>query len=146
MKNTLLVAVAIGALLTLFVSGVLAASIGTDLVSRVPEPGRPSVDPGALQATRLETLWIFDADFENLVGDNAGWTALDRSGTLGQTNYWHHDTLRINGFAYLGDSTWWCGTYNECWRQPRGYANNWIQILERHFTEAASGTGVLTLE
>ncbi|MBN2565837.1 MAG: T9SS type A sorting domain-containing protein [Candidatus Eisenbacteria bacterium] len=146
MKNTLLVAAAIGALFMLFVSGVMAAGIGTDLVDRVPEPNRPSADPGAHQATRLETLWIFDADFEDLAGDNAGWTAWDRSGTLGQDNYWHHDTLRINGYAYLGDSTWWCGTYNECWRQPRGYANNWIQILERHFTEASALSGALTLE
>jgi hypothetical protein len=147
MKNTLLVAVA-GALLVLFVSGALASKVtDTDFVSRVPNPGMPSADPGgALEPTRLETLWIFDANFEDLSGDNAGWTAWDRSGTLGQDNYWHHDTIRILAGEGLGDSTWWCGTYNQCWRQPRGYGNDWLQILERHFTEAASGTGVLTLE
>ena len=72
----------------------------------------------------------------------------DRSGTLASTNYWHHDTIRIRGYSHLGDSTWWCGTYNECWRQPRGYANDWIQILERHFTEASSAqpTDAMRLE
>ena len=144
MKNTLLIAVAIGTVLAL-TTGALAAGIGTDLVSRVPTPGMP---PGGtqLEGTRLETLWIFDADFEDLVGDNAGWTAFDVSGTLGMDNYWHHDTIRINGFTHLGDSTWWCGTYNECWRQQRGYGNNWMQILERNFTEASGLTGTLTLE
>jgi hypothetical protein len=144
MKNTFLIAVAIGTVLAL-TTGALAAGIGTDLVSRVPTPGMPRGGT-QLEGTRLETLWIFDADFEDLVGDNAGWTALDVSGTLGMDNYWHHDTIRINGFTHLGDSTWWCGTYNECWRQPRGYGNNWMQILERHFTEASGLTGALTLE
>jgi len=77
------------------------------------------------------TLWIFDADFEDLTGDNAGWTSLDMSGTLEQANYWHKDTIRINGFEHLGDSTWWCGTYNDCWRQPRGYGNDWLCSLVR---------------
>jgi len=98
------------------------------------------------RGARLETLWIFDADYEDLVGDNAGWTVYDRSGTLGSENFWHHDTIRINGFTHLGDSTWWCGTYSSCWRQARGYGNNWMQILERHFTEASGLSGVLTLE
>ena len=80
-----------------------------------------------------ETLWIFDADFEDLLGDNAGWLSLDMSGTLEVVNYWHKDTIRINGFEYLGDSTWWCGTYNPCWRQPRGYGNDWICCLSRSF-------------
>ena len=87
-----------------------------------------------------ETLWIFDADFEDLSGDNLGWLSLDRSGTLEQVNYWHKDTIRINGFEHLGDSTWWCGTYNDCWRQPRGYGNDWICILERSFPEVATLT------
>jgi hypothetical protein len=81
----------------------------------------------------METLWIFDADFEDLTGDNAGWTSLDRSGTLEQVNYWHRDTIRINGFEHLGDSTWWCGTYDDCWRQPRGYGNDWLCHLVREF-------------
>jgi len=84
--------------------------------------------------TRAETLWIFDADFEDLLGDNSGWVSEDRSGTLAIPNHWHKDTIRINGFEHLGDSTWWCGTYAECWwRQPRGYGNNWIDCLERDF-------------
>ena len=98
--------------------------------------------------TRSETLWIFDADFEDLVGDNAGWVSNDRTGTPAVPNHWHKDTIRINGFAHLGDSTWWCGKYDPCWRQPRGYGNDWLQTLERHFDEAyglAPGTA-LTFE
>ncbi|MCK4510896.1 hypothetical protein KAW64_04110, partial [bacterium] len=82
---------------------------------------------------RAETLWIFDADFEDLVGDNAGWTTYDRTGTLAVPNHWHKDTIRINGFEHLGDSTWWCGKYDPCWRQPRGYGNNWLDCLSRDF-------------
>ncbi|MCK4512547.1 hypothetical protein KAW64_12460, partial [bacterium] len=144
MKNTFLIAVAIGAVLAL-TTGALAVGIGTDVVSRVPEPGMP-VGGAELEGTRLETLWIFDADFEDLLDDNAGWTSIDRSGTLGMDNYWHHDTIRISGHPSMGDSTWWCGAYNECWRQARGYGNGWLQILERHFTEASGQSGVLTLE
>jgi hypothetical protein len=98
---------------------------------------------------RAETLWIFDADFEDLIGDNAGWTTYDRTGTLAVPNHWHKDTIRINGFGHLGDSTWWCGTYDGCWRQPRGYGNDWTCTLEREFPEVATGTepgDVLTLE
>lgn len=91
-------------------------------------------------ASRAETLWIFNADFEDLLGDNAGWTSYARSGTLGQENYWHKDTIRINGFEWLGDSTWWCGKYDPCWRQPRGYGNDWIQVLSRAFPEVAANT------
>ncbi|MCK4512057.1 hypothetical protein KAW64_09975, partial [bacterium] len=91
-------------------------------------------------STRVETLWIFDADFEDLVGDNAGWLSEDRSGTLAIPNYWHKDTIRIDGFAHLGDSTWWCGKYDPCWRQPRGYGNDWYQILERSFPEVEAFT------
>jgi len=87
-----------------------------------------------------ETLWIFDADFEDLTGDNAGWTSVDVSGTPAQPNFWHKDTIRINGFEHLGDSTWWCGTYSDCWRLPRGYGNNWVCLLERAFPEVAAMT------
>ncbi len=144
MKNTFLIAVAIGAVLAL-TTGAPAVGIGTDLVSRVPSPGM-SPSGTQLEGTRLETLWIFDANFEDEVGDNAGWTAWDRSGTLASVNFWHHDTIRINGYTHLGASTWWCGTTNECWRQARGYANDWMQILERNFTEANGLTGTLTFE
>ena len=90
---------------------------------------------------RAETLWIFDADFEDLIGDNAGWTTYDRTGTLAVPNHWHKDTIRINGFAHLGDSTWWCGTYDACWMQWRGYGNDWTCILSRLFPEVATSTG-----
>ena len=123
--------------------------------ARVPEPAGPAHGSAVEQrargfgiearASRLETLWIFDADFSTTIGDDA-WTATDRSGTLGSDNFWHHDTIRTGGFEHLGDSTWWCGTANPCWRQPRGYGNDWLQILERHFTEAAGASGTLTLE
>jgi len=133
MKNTLLIAIAIGTVLALTL-GAFAADNTETRFSAVERAYPVARD---LESSRLETLWIFDADFEDLTGDNAGWTAFDRSGTLASVNYWHHDTIRINGFAHLGDSTWWCGTDNPCWRQPRGYGNNWIQILEREFDEAA---------
>ncbi|MBD3349706.1 MAG: T9SS type A sorting domain-containing protein, partial [Candidatus Eisenbacteria bacterium] len=84
-------------------------------------------------AAAAETLWIFDADFEDVVGDNAGWTVLDKSGDLGQENYWHKDTLRVAGFPHLGKQSWWCGKRDNCWRQPRGYGNGWDQSLERDF-------------
>ena len=85
-------------------------------------------------AAAADTLWIFDADFEDLVGDNAGWTSEDLSGQQHRVNYWHKDTIRINGFTHLGDSTWWCGRYGtDCWVQPRGYGNDWVCILEREF-------------
>jgi hypothetical protein len=115
-----------------------AGSLAAKSVERFPSASSAFVRDAAarepqLKGARLETLWIFDADFENLTGDNAGWSSGDQSGTLAVDNYWHHDTIRINGYAYLGDSTWWCGTYNSCWRQARGYGNDWTQILERHF-------------
>ncbi|MCK4680299.1 hypothetical protein KAT82_04190, partial [bacterium] len=104
----------------------------------VPRPERRQASSHS--STRTETLWIFDADFEDLIGDNAGWISEDRSGTLAVPNHWHKDTIRINGFEWLGDSTWWCGTYNPCWRQPRGYGNDWYQILERSFPEVEALT------
>jgi hypothetical protein len=97
-----------------------------------------SPDARNFRSVGEETLWIFDADFEDLSGDNLGWLSFDMSGTIEHVNYWHKDTIRINGFEWLGDSTWWCGTYgNSCWRQPRGYANNWICMLSRSFPEIA---------
>ena len=99
-------------------------------VSDVPHGSRTPI-------SRADTLWIFDADFEDLMGDNAGWTSLDLSERTARTNHWHKDTIRINGFEHLGDSTWWCGTYHPCWRQPRGYGNDWTDILERDFPLAS---------
>jgi hypothetical protein len=141
MSEKLLVPLVAGIAVAILVSGVSAAGGDAVPISSLRAPARV---PQA--GAREETLWIFDADFEDLTGDNAGWTTYDRSGTIAQTNHWHHDTIRINGFSHLGDSTWWCGTYNHCWCQARGYGNDWLQILERHFTEAADSTGVMTLE
>jgi hypothetical protein len=94
----------------------------------------------ARRGARLETLWIFDADFEDLDGDNAGWTALDVSGVVGSENVWHKDTIRTGYYPPAGDSTWWCGMVNPCWIQPRGYGNNWVMILERAFPEVAANS------
>ncbi len=90
--------------------------------TRLPSP--PSRD--------IDTLWIFDADFEDLEGDNAGWQTFDVSGyPPDDGDFWHKDTIRINGFEWLGDSTWWCGTYCGWWEYPRGYGNDWEQWLYR---------------
>jgi hypothetical protein len=136
MNNRFLTMVAVGMILALGVGAASAYDLddGTSLrsaMSRFDPAAQPSGNNGA----RLETLWIFDADYSDLIGDNAGWTTYDRSGTLASDNFWHHDTIRMTGFPHLGDSTWWCGTYNDCWRQPRGYGNDWLQIMERHFDE-----------
>ncbi|MCK5597969.1 MAG: immune inhibitor A, partial [Candidatus Eisenbacteria sp.] len=136
-------------LLTLLVAAPVAAFRGSDDGIDVLRMSPPRSSPEHLERTTVETLWIFDADFEDLSGDNAGWTTYDRSGTRGEVNYWHKDTIRINGFTHLGDSTWWCGTYSNCWRQPRGYGNDWTCVLAREFPEVATNTApgdVLTLE
>ncbi len=146
MKPRLTTCALVGAALLLFAPASLARIVDEAPERQAHRLEEPLFRETDLAPTRLETLWIFDADFSDLVGDNAGWTAHDRSGTLGVANCWHHDTIRINGFTHLGDSTWWCGTYNDCWCQPRGYGNDWTQILERHFTEASGLTGTLTLE
>ncbi len=109
--------------------------VGESRASRVPSPdigARSDVGTRGkgYEHARLETLWIFDADFEDLTGDNAGWTTVDYSGTAALENYWHKDTIRLTE-AYLGDSTWWCGKYDSCWYQPRGYGNDWHQVMYR---------------
>jgi hypothetical protein len=147
MKNVSLVMLAAGMVL-IAVGAWATPGDGTEFQSAMPVYSH-SGTAGGFTGTRLETLWIFDADFSTETGDNAGWTTFDRSGTIATENYWHHDTIRIGGFAHLGDSTWWCGTYNECWRQPRGYANEWVMVLERGFPEIEANTDpgdVLTLD
>jgi hypothetical protein len=116
-----------------------ARDIRTSRATQLRSPAPEVASTGALRGARLETLWIFDADFEDLEGDNAGWTTIDYSGTLPQLNYWHHDTIRLTE-EYLGESTWWCGTYDPCWRQPRGYGNDWYQVLERNMVEIEAGS------
>jgi len=130
-----------------------AGSDGSEYSSLVPTPDTPVYSAGGYRGARLETLWIFCADFEDTTtwdvagcptagAGNAGWTSSDQSGTLAQENYWHHDTIRtpIVHYPYLGDSTWWCGTYNICWRQARGYGNAWLQTLQRTLTPGEMGT------
>ncbi|MCK4510880.1 hypothetical protein KAW64_04030, partial [bacterium] len=146
MRPRLLSGFMVGALLMLCAGGAGARNV----IVESPIAGSAIAGPNRSSSTetrgaRLETLWIFDADFSTITGDDA-WTSTDRSGTIGMDNYWHHDTIRMTGFEHLGDSTWWCGRNSPCWRQPRGYGNDWTQILERHFTEASGLSGVLTLE
>ncbi len=129
-----------GAALVLFASVAFAIDTEPLHFEEFLEPEPASTGGVERARARLETLWIFDADFEDLTGDNAGWTSHDRSGTPFEENYWHHDTIRMQNFAWLEDSTWWCGTYNQCWQQPRGYGNNWEQILSRNFPEVALNT------
>ncbi len=64
MKNTLLIAAAIGMVLVLTM-GAYAFDNGIYSYSRVPEPNLPTsgID---LAGTRLDTLWIFDADFSKI--------------------------------------------------------------------------------
>ena len=100
--------------------------------SRVPDPTGP-----ASTSRADEILWIFDDDFEDEFADP--WIVFDISGTAAQDNFWHIDTIRPK--AGEGDHSWWCGTYNSCWVQPRGYANDWYQVLSRHFA-AFTGTKV----
>jgi hypothetical protein len=122
----------------LVVAGSAHAKSATDAIRRIAPTTHPGVRAVSRPAARSETLWIFDADFEDLIGDNAGWDSEDWSGTMACSNYWHKDTIRIEGFEYLGDSTWWCGKYDDCWRQPRGYGNNWTCMLSRSFPEVAA--------
>jgi hypothetical protein len=121
------------AALTLTAASVAEARRAERMGEAPAAPAKRAATAPACREDSPETLWFFDADFEDLTGDNAGWQSHDMSWDPGQTNYWHKDTIRINGFAHLGDSTWWCGTYNSWWRQPRGYGNNWRQHLVREF-------------
>jgi hypothetical protein len=130
----------LAAAFALALAGSASAANRTDYHgSLVENPLTADATGGPLRGARLETLWIFSADFEDLTGDNAGWTSYDLSGTVAQDNYWHHDTIRLTE-DYLGESTWWCGTYNICWRQPRGYGNEWRQMLQRTLTAGEMGT------
>ena len=146
MKNKMLIMLTLSMMLAMFVSGACAKGLGTDLVSNYSNMERlaPPEKADGFEGARLETLWIFDATFENTTGDNSGWTIYDRSGTLGQLNYWHLDTIRTLP-TYVGTYAWWCGTKNVCWRQPRGYGNDWLQILERAFPEVNAQGDVTSL-
>ncbi len=139
MKRTAVVVMAVGALLALCVTGALAKGPDMRRVSPVPLPDSFFPAEREFERGRADTIWLFDADFHNTIGDNA-WTSYDVSGTLGQTNYWHLDTIR-NDYPTLDalGHTWWCGKYDVCWRQPRGYGNLWTQYLWRDFTPQVAG-------
>ncbi len=152
MRQTLAFPVMIVLTLAILTGGAWASSgrgPAQDARSRFPLESR-TLASGTRDA-QLETLWIFFADYEDELGDNAGWTVHDLSGTTAMANAWHHDTIRIppHLVGQLGESTWWCGTVNPCWVQPRGYGNNWRMVLERSFPEIEANTSVgdqLTLD
>jgi len=139
MRKTALVLPAVGAVLALIVTGALAKGPDMRRVSAVPLPDSFFPAASNLERSREDTVWLFDADFHNTIGDNA-WTSLDVSGTLGELNYWHRDTIR-NDYPTLDalGTTWWCGKYDVCWKQPRGYGNLWTQYLWRDFTPQMVG-------
>ncbi len=126
-------------LLPLLAVIILAAALGAASGARVsagkgtaiaaPGPDRGGTVSSA--PTRAETLWMFDADFSDLTGDNAGWLSFDLRGDLPSEDYWHKDTLFTDSFPYLGDTAWWCGTYDSSFEQGQGYGNSWICMLER---------------
>lgn len=126
--------VAVALTLALFVpASARRPGLGAHLGSPTARPG--TAVPAARARARADTLWIFDADFEDMaMPNNQGWVSLDRSGIPPSVNHWHKDTIRLTE-PYLGDSTWWCGTVDTtgCWRQPRGYGNYWICYLVRDF-------------
>jgi len=137
MKDRLLVVLMVGLMLTICVGTATARrSEATDLNSAVPAPTRLARTEESQEA-RADTLWLFYADFEDLSGDNAGWLSLDISGTAGQENKWHQDTIHPNPGNH--GVTWWCGTVTPCWvyGQDRGYGNNWIAYLIRDFPLAS---------
>ena len=135
MKRTSVAMLVVVLALALMASG--AAARGLEMnKSRIPNPTGP-----ASTSRDDEILWIYDEDFEDPYDDP--WLVFDLSGTAAQDNYWHIDTIRPKGGA--GDHSWWCGTYNSCWVQPRGYANDWYQVLARTFT-GVTGTGSETVE
>ncbi len=93
-------ALVVGVALVLCAGSAAANSpdVGTPIAGSAMERSHPSPAVSRRRAARLETLWIFDADFSTTTGDNA-WTSTDRSGTLGMDNYWHHDTIRMSRFG-----------------------------------------------
>jgi hypothetical protein len=86
-------------------------------------------------------FWVYVEDFEDPFADD--WAVFDLSGIEPQENYWHIDTIRPEDGP--GDHSWWCGKYDDCWIQDRGYANDWYQVLSRHFT-GVTGSGTETVE
>jgi len=140
MRRTTEIALAAVTLLVLCAPDVLAG--GPDMRRVSPAPLPDSFFPKAereFARSRTDTIWLFDADFHDMEGDNAWWS-LDVSGDPGETNHWHRDTIR-NDWPTLDalGMTWWCGKYDACWKQPRGYGNLWTQYLWRDFTPQMAG-------
>ncbi|MBD3349237.1 MAG: T9SS type A sorting domain-containing protein [Candidatus Eisenbacteria bacterium] len=145
MKNTSVAVLVVALALAISASAALAR-IDEMPYSRVPQPTRPEMSSDDFRGAYRGTLWIFDADFSTTTGDNAGWTAYDRSGSPGQENRWHIDTVRITE-TYLGTQAFWCGENNICWKQPRGYGNDWYQLLSKELTGVTGTAGdAVTLE
>ncbi len=90
-------------LLAVCVICVLLALLAQDSRSddrKVTDIGRPaprligspaSVAP-QLSRSECETLWIFDADFEDLTGDNAGWLSYDHADPQTGVRFWRGQT------------------------------------------------------
>ena len=128
------------AVLTLALATAGASSFGFDAAE---DRAMESLEPQVVHGTERPegTLWVYVEDFEEPYGDD--YTTSDASGMAPRDNYWHVDTIRPGGGS--GISSWWCGTYSTCWVQPRGYGNDWYQLLSRHFT-GVTGTGTETVE
>jgi len=89
MKNGLMTMIAVGMILALGVGAAWAYDLddGKGLLTAMSRFDGSQVRPSSNNGARLETLWIFDADYSDLIGDNAGWTTYDRSGTLASDNF-----------------------------------------------------------
>jgi len=85
MRWRLLTSPAVLAALIVVACAASATGVGGDAGSSVRAAGGYPGPSGELRGARLETLWIFDADFEDWIGDNAGWTTHDLSEPPGQT-------------------------------------------------------------
>ena len=98
---------------------------------------------------RTDTLWVFDADFEDLYGHNAGigdlgapgdsatgWYTYDHTAFPPQPSHWHRDSHLSYQDGSPPDSSFWCGRAHPCWKQM-GYGNLWLQYLWRDFDLSA---------
>lgn len=133
---------------TVAVIFVAASGLATEAMHSSSYWAPGAVDPGSdgnhvsrSSEEQEEILWIFDEDFEDPYTND--WVSRDLSGTAAQENYWHHSDIRPK--TGPDDTSWWCGTHDHCWVQPRGYANDWYQVLSQHLT-GVTGTGTETVE
>ena len=155
MRNRLAVVLAVAALLAVTAIPALSAPAADRNPNRpadVPmryQPTPPPQPTDEFEGARAGTIWLFTANFADTLDPANQWLTLDQSGTPGEENYWHKDNIRIyrpagfylnivtelpeTTFTHLGDSTWWCGKYDGCYRQGLGYGNEWNQYLTREF-------------